>query len=46
MAQELGVIERDPNFVNPYKRETRVPDVSFFVPTSFQLVTKIQLVAN
>jgi len=28
MAQELGVIEKDPDFINPYKKETRVPVVS------------------
>lgn len=26
MAQELGVIEKDPDFINPYKKETRVPE--------------------
>jgi len=29
MAQELGVIEKDPDFINPYKRETHTPVVSF-----------------
>jgi len=24
MAQELGVIERDHDFINPYKKETQV----------------------
>lgn len=24
MAQELGVIDRDPDFINPYKKETQV----------------------
>ena len=23
MAQELNLVERDPNYVNPYKEETR-----------------------
>jgi len=36
MAQELGVIERDPDFTNPYKRETRVT-VEIFVMTFLQL---------
>jgi len=29
MAQELGVIERDPDFVNPYKKEAQVPVGNF-----------------
>jgi len=29
MAQELGVIEKDPDFINPYKRELHTPVVSF-----------------
>lgn len=41
MAQELGVIEKDPDFINPYKKETQFPVVSFFVVDFLQLVTKL-----
>jgi len=31
MAQELGVMEKDPDFINPYKKETQVVSLTYAV---------------
>ena len=41
MAQELNIVERDPDYINPYKEETKIVSISY--SDSHRLCKLIQL---